>query len=70
MRPPLVTVVHVFPAPLHSVHPPPAKIATTMYCGIASSHHFTSTRPRDSDAGYTTSSRAGYSGSSRSANGG
>ena len=60
----------MLPLPLADAHAPPAKIATTTYCGIASSHHFTSTSPRDSDSGYSTSRRAGYSGSSVSENGG
>ncbi len=38
---------------------PPTKIPTRMYCGIASSHHFTSTSPRESRSGYATASVAG-----------
>jgi hypothetical protein len=59
INPPLAAAVYSSPAPLHRVQPAPVKIATITYCGMASSHHFTSTSPRDSDAGYSTSSRAG-----------
>ena len=41
-----------------------------MYCGMASSHHFTSASPRDSRCGYSTSRCAGYVGSSASVKGG
>ena len=45
------------------------KTPTTTYCGIASSHDLTSTSPRESRSGYSTSNVAGYS-TALSVNGG
>gem|GEM_PF-5615556 len=40
----------------HGAHSPaPVNRLMMMYCGMASSHHFTSASPRDSRCGYSTS---------------
>ena len=43
----------------HPTHQPPPNTAVTRYCGMASSHHLTSTNPRDKRSGYCTVSSAG-----------
>ena len=51
--------IHSLPVPVHADQAPPVNTATIRYCGSASSHHFTSTSPRESASGYVTSSRPG-----------
>src|SRR5271166_692178 len=58
--PPLVVIAGIGHAasiveipPHHTM--PPVNTPAMMYCGMASSHHFTSASPRDSRCGYSTS---------------
>ena len=44
---------------MHGDTEAPDQHAMTRYCGMASSHHLMSTRPRDRCSGYGTSSVAG-----------
>ena len=42
-----------------TTYPPVLNAPTINTCGIANSHHLTSTRPRDNRSGYCTSNPAG-----------
>ena len=51
IRPPPPQLKSWLPSRHAAQVPPPANNPTMMYCGMASSHHFTRTSPRDSRSG-------------------